>query len=80
LTYGTPDFDVEHDPALFELAIRALAEGHSIRATARSIQVDKDDVLGSIVLLSIVGSSCVLCGSSSPSESASWTNCGALSI
>ncbi len=42
LTYGTPYFDLEHDPALFELAIRALAEGNSIRATARIIQVDKD--------------------------------------
>jgi len=44
LTYGTPYFDLEHDPALFELAIRALAEGHSLRATARIIQVDKDTV------------------------------------
>jgi hypothetical protein len=44
LTYGTPYFDVEHDPPLFELAIRALAEGNSIRATARIIQVDKDTV------------------------------------
>jgi hypothetical protein len=35
LTYGTPYFDVEHDPALFELAIRALAEGRAIRATVR---------------------------------------------
>jgi IS1 family transposase/transposase-like protein len=44
LTYGTPYFDLEHDPALFELAIRALAEGNSIRATARIIQMDKDTV------------------------------------
>jgi transposase-like protein len=44
LTYGTPYVDLEHDPALFELAIRALAEGNSIRATARIIQVDKDTV------------------------------------
>jgi IS1 family transposase len=44
LTYGTPYFDLEHDPPLFELAIRALAEGNSIRATARIIQVDKDTV------------------------------------
>ncbi len=43
MTYGTPDVDVEPDPALFELAIRALAEGHSIRATARIIQVDQVD-------------------------------------
>jgi IS1 family transposase/transposase-like protein len=44
LTYGTPYFDLEHDPALFALAIRALAEGNAIRATARIIQVDKDTV------------------------------------
>ena len=44
LTYGTPYFDLEHDPALFELAVRALAEGNSLRATARIIQVDKDTV------------------------------------
>jgi transposase-like protein/IS1 family transposase len=44
LTYGTPYVDLEHDPALFELAIRALAEGHSIRVTARIIQVDTDTV------------------------------------
>jgi transposase-like protein len=44
LRYGTPYFDLEHDPALFALAIRALAEGHAIRATARLIQVDKDTV------------------------------------
>jgi IS1 family transposase len=42
LTYGTPYFDLEHDPALFALAIRALAEGNAIRATARIVQVDKD--------------------------------------
>ena len=44
LTYGTPSVDLAHDPALFELAIRALAEGHAIRATARIIPVDKDTV------------------------------------
>jgi IS1 family transposase len=43
-TYGTPYGDLEHDPALFELAIRALAEGNSSRATARIIQVDQDPV------------------------------------
>jgi IS1 family transposase len=44
LTYGPPYSALEHDPALCELAIRALAEGNSIRATARSIQVDQDTV------------------------------------
>jgi hypothetical protein len=42
LTYGPPSFDVEPDPALFELAIRAGAEGHARRATARISQVDQD--------------------------------------
>ena len=44
LTYETPSVDLEHDPALFALTIRALAEGNSIRATARLIQVDQDTV------------------------------------
>jgi transposase-like protein len=44
LTYGTPSVDVEHEPAVVELAIRALAAGPSIRATARIIQVDQDTV------------------------------------
>jgi transposase-like protein len=44
LTYGTPYFELEHDPALFELAIRTIAKGNSIRATGRIIQVDKDTV------------------------------------
>jgi hypothetical protein len=30
LTYGTAYFDLEADPALFELAVRALAEGKAI--------------------------------------------------
>ena len=44
MTYGTPDGDVEHDPGLCEWAIRAVAAGHAIRATARSLQVDKETV------------------------------------
>lgn len=35
---------LEADPAIFELAGRALAEGNSLRATARIVQVDKDTV------------------------------------
>jgi len=34
--------DLHADPAIFETAVRALAEGNSIRATARIVQVDKD--------------------------------------
>jgi IS1 family transposase/transposase-like protein len=44
LTYGTAYFDLEADPALFELAVRALAEGNSIHSTARIVQIDKDTV------------------------------------
>lgn len=44
LSYGTAYYGLEADPALFELTIRALAEGNSIRSTARIVQVDKDTV------------------------------------
>jgi hypothetical protein len=33
---------LEADPAIFEAAVRALAEGNSLRAAARIIQIDKD--------------------------------------
>jgi IS1 family transposase/transposase-like protein len=42
LNYGTADFELDADPAIFELAIRALAEGNSLRATGRIVQIDKD--------------------------------------
>jgi IS1 family transposase len=42
LRYGTAYFGLEADPATFETAVRALAEGNSIRATARIVQIDKD--------------------------------------
>src|SRR5512135_694263 len=44
LTYGTAYFDLEADPAIFELTVRALAEGNSIYSTARIVQIDKDTV------------------------------------
>ena len=44
LTYGTADFDLEADPALFERTVRALAEGTSIQGTARIVQIDKETV------------------------------------
>lgn len=44
LTYGTAYYGLEADPAIFEMAVRALAEGNSIRATGRIIQVDKDTI------------------------------------
>ena len=44
LRYETAYFGLESDPVLFETAVRALAEGNSIRATGRIVQVDKDTV------------------------------------
>ena len=44
LRYGTAYMHLEADPAIFETAVRALAEGNSLRATARIVQVDKDTV------------------------------------
>jgi len=44
LSYGTAYYGLEADPAIFETAVRALAEGNSIRATGRIVQVDKDTV------------------------------------
>jgi IS1 family transposase len=42
LRYGTAYYNLEADPAIFETAVRALAEGNSLRATARIVQIDKD--------------------------------------
>jgi IS1 family transposase len=40
--YGTAYWDLHAEPAIFEMAIRALAEGNSLRSTARIVQIDKD--------------------------------------
>ena len=44
LRYGTAYLGLEADPLIFDMAVRALAEGNSLRATARIVQVDKDTV------------------------------------
>jgi transposase-like protein/IS1 family transposase len=44
LNYATAYYGLESDPAIFETAVRALAEGNSIRATGRILQIDKDTV------------------------------------
>jgi IS1 family transposase/transposase-like protein len=44
LNYATAYYGLESDPVIFETAVRALAEGNSIRATGRIFQVDKDTV------------------------------------
>ena len=42
LSYGTAHCGLDAEPAVFELAVRALAEGNSLRATARMVLTDKD--------------------------------------
>ena len=42
MRYGTAYLGLEADPAIFETVVRALAEGNSLRATARIVQIDKD--------------------------------------
>ena len=44
MSYGTADYGLKADRALFEMAVRALAEGNALRATARIVQVDKETV------------------------------------
>ena len=44
LNYATAYYGLESEPAIFETAVRALAEGNSIRATGRILQIDKDTV------------------------------------
>lgn len=44
LSYGPAYYGLEADPTIFETAVRALAEGNALRATARIVQVDKDTV------------------------------------
>ena len=44
LSYGTAYDGLDADPAIFETAVRALAEGNALRATARIVHVDKDTV------------------------------------
>jgi IS1 family transposase len=42
IRYGTAYYELDADPLIFETAVRALAEGNSLRATGRIVQVDKD--------------------------------------
>ena len=44
MNYATAYYNLASDPLIFETAVRALAEGNSIRATGRILQVDKDTV------------------------------------
>ena len=44
LRTATAYYGLDADPAIFETAVRALAEGNSLRATGRMVQIDKDTV------------------------------------
>jgi transposase-like protein len=44
LSYATPYYRLEAEPALFDTAVRALAEGNSLRATARIVLLDTDTI------------------------------------
>ncbi len=44
LSYGTAYFNLEGDAHIFEMGVRALAEGNSIRSTARIVERDKDTI------------------------------------
>ena len=44
MSYATAYYGLESGQAIFETAVRALAEGNSIRATGRILQIDKDTV------------------------------------
>lgn len=44
LKSATAYYDLNIEPTIFETAIRALAEGNSIRSTARIVEVDKDTI------------------------------------
>jgi IS1 family transposase len=42
MRYGTAYYQLDADPLIFETGVRALAEGVSLRATGRIVQIDKD--------------------------------------
>ena len=44
LNYGTAYHGLGSDAVKFEIALRALAEGNSLRATARIVEADKDQI------------------------------------
>src|SRR5262249_12193691 len=46
LSYGTAYDGLDADRAIFESAVRTLAEGNTLRATARIVQVDEHAAVG----------------------------------
>lgn len=53
MNYATAYYGLESDWIIFETAVRALAEGNSIRATGRIFQIDKDTVCDWLVRASL---------------------------
>src|SRR6266542_4057061 len=80
LTYGTAYFDLNAEPAIFELAIRALAEGNSIRSTARIIQIDKDTVCSFIPCQEKRDNPNSRCAQTHPKSCSTETNGGWISV
>ena len=78
LSYGTADDGVETDRALCERAVRALAEGHALRAPARIVPVDKETVCAWLdrVARHCRVVSCSPYGTTSTSPNANSTRCG----
>jgi IS1 family transposase/transposase-like protein len=60
LNYATAYYGLESDTAIFETAVRALAEGNSIRATGRIFEIDKDTVCDWLIRASLHCRSVVL--------------------
>ena len=44
LNYATAYYGLEGDYAIFEMAVRALAEGNSLRSTSRIVEIDKETI------------------------------------
>lgn len=53
LNYATAYYGLESDATIFETAVRALAEGNSIRATGRIFEIDKDTVCDWLIRASL---------------------------
>jgi IS1 family transposase/transposase-like protein len=53
MSYATAYYGLESDPVIFETAVRALAEGNSIRATGRIFEIDKDTICDWLIRASL---------------------------
>ncbi|MFZ5820639.1 MAG: hypothetical protein ACOYYJ_12140 [Chloroflexota bacterium] len=60
LNYATAYYGLESDAVIFETAVRALAEGNSIRAAGRIFEIDKDTVCDWLIRASLHCRSVVL--------------------